>query len=120
MVINSLLPEGGCSVPVAVETKVLDNSVSLVGGVWSIDGKQKLKGSKTVSFAEGADIDGSEEPLAKKCKSNVNFAAVFAEIFPHRELTAAEQCGRYLATELISLGADKILAEAKAANEAAK
>jgi len=112
--------EGGCSVPVAVETKVLDNSVSLVGGVWSIDGKQKLKGSKTVSFADGSDLDGNDEPLAKKCKSNVNFAAVFAEIYPHRELTAAEQCGRYLATELISQGADKILAEAKAANEAAK
>jgi len=110
--------EGGCSVPVAVTTKVLDNSVMLEGGVWSIDGKEKLKSSKTVSFSDGADIEGEGEPLAKKCKSNVNFAAVFAEIYSHRELTAAEQCGRTLATELISRGAEKILAEAKAANAA--
>lgn len=97
---------------------MLDNSICLEGGVWSIDGKKKLVGTKTVSWAEGADIEESGEPAAKKCKSNVNFAAVFAEIYQHRELTAAEQCGRYLATELISQGADTILAEAKAANEA--
>ena len=100
----------------AVTTSVLDNSISLEGGVWSIDGKKKLVSSKTVSWEEGADLEPGE-PLAKKCKSNVNFAAVFAEIYQHRELTAAEQCGRLLATELISQGADKILAEAKTANE---
>merc|ERR1719189_2717182 len=32
--------EGGCSVPVAVTTKVLDNSVCLEGGVWSLHGSQ--------------------------------------------------------------------------------
>jgi len=113
--------EGGCSVPVAVTTKVLDNSICLEGGVWSLDGQEKLKSVKTVSFTDGADIEGegdTEEPAAKKCKSNVNFAAVFAEIFSHKELTAAERCGRFLAKELISQGAEKILAEAKAANEA--
>ena len=118
IIVTTLFLEGGCSVPVAVTTKVLDNSVMLEGGVWSIDGKEKLKSSKTVSFSDGADIEGEGEPLAKKCKSNVNFAAVFAEIYSHRELTAAEQCGRTLATELISRGAEKILAEAKAANAA--
>ena len=115
------LSEGGCSVPVAVTTKVLDNSICLEGGVWSLDGQEKLKSVKTVSFTDGADIEGegdTEEPAAKKCKSNVNFAAVFAEIFSHKELTAAERCGRFLAKELISQGAEKILAEAKAANEA--
>ena len=113
--------EGGCSVPVAVTTKVLDNSICLEGGVWSLDGQEKLKSVKTVSFTEGADIEGdgdTGEPAAKKCKSNVNFAAVFAEIYSHRELTAAERCGRFLAKELISQGAEKILAEAKAANDA--
>ena len=102
-------------------TKVLDNSICLEGGVWSLDGKEKLKSVKTVSFSDGADIEGegdTAEPAAKKCKSNVNFAAVFAEIFGHRELTAAERCGRFLAKELISQGAERILAEAKAANDA--
>ena len=113
------LSEGGCSVPVAVTTKVLNNSICLEGGVWSLDGQEKLKSVKTVSFTSGADIDGEgEEPAAKRCKSNVNFAAVFAEIYSHRELTAAERCGRFLAKELISQGAEKILAEAKAANDA--
>ena len=102
-------------------TKVLDNSICLEGGVWSLDGQEKLKSVRTVSFTDGAGMEGegdTEEPAAKKCKSNVNFAAVFAEIFSHKELTAAERCGRFLATELISQGAEKILAEAKAANEA--
>jgi len=108
--------EGGCSVPVAVNTKVLDNGVSLHGGVWSIDGAISLKAKKTVNFLSDDDLDGEPTP-AKRCKSNVNFAAVFAELLPHSELLAAEKCGRYLATELIGRGADKILKEAKEANE---
>ena len=108
--------EGGCSVPVAVNTKVLDNGVSLHGGVWSIDGAISLKAKKTVNFWSDDDLDGEPTP-AKRCKSNVNFAAVFAELLPHSELLAAEKCGRYLATELIGRGADKILKEAKEANE---
>ena len=109
--------EGGCSVPVAVNTKVLDNGLSLEGGVWSIDGKEKLTGKRTVSFAEGASLQGDDEPQSKKCRSNVNFAAVFADLFQHEALTAAEKCGRLLAADLISRGAEKILREAKAAND---
>lgn len=108
--------EGGCSVPVAVNTMVLDNGISLHGGVWSIDGKISLKAKKIVNFVSDDDLDCEASP-PKKCKSNVNFAAVFAELLPHSQLTAAEQCGRYLATELIGRGADKILRDAKEANE---
>ena len=113
--------EGGCSVPVAVRSQVLDNGVRLEGGVWSLDGTTSLKGVKVVSWEGGVEAgedDGAGEPARKKCKSNVNFAAVFAELLPHRELTAAERCGRFLATELQGRGADKILREAKAANAA--
>ena len=112
-----LFADGGCSVPVAVNTKVLDNGLSLEGGVWSIDGKEKLTGKSTVSFAEGASLQGDDEPQSKKCRSNVNFAAVFADLFQHEALTAAEKCGRLLAADLISRGAEKILREAKAAND---
>eukprot|EP00092_Neocalanus_flemingeri_P038321 GFUD01041719.1.p1 GENE.GFUD01041719.1~~GFUD01041719.1.p1 ORF type:complete len:360 (+),score=98.51 GFUD01041719.1:65-1144(+) len=108
--------EGGCSVPVGVNTKVLDNGVSLHGGVWSIDGQTSLKAKKIVNFVNDDDLDGEPSP-PKRCKSKVNFAAVFAELLPHSELIAAEKCGRYLATELIGRGADKILKEAKEANE---
>ena len=109
--------EGGCSVPVAVNSKVLEDGLELEGGVWSIDGKEKLTGKKTVPFADGADLDGDMEPQKKKCRSNVNFAAVFAELLDHSALTAAEKCGRLLANDLISLGAERILREAKAAND---
>ena len=108
----------------AVNTKVMEDGVSLEGGVWSIDGKEKLTGKREVSFSDGSSLEGEEgkegeegEPQKKKCKSNVNFAAVFADIFQHEALTAAEQCGKLLASDLISRGAEKILQEAKAANE---
>merc|ERR1719270_2792514 len=34
--------EGGCSVPVAVNSKVLDNGLELHGGVWSLDGSTSI------------------------------------------------------------------------------
>jgi len=108
--------EGGCSVPVAVNSKVLDNGVSLHGGVWSIDGKTSLKGKKVVNFVDDDDDLAVDPTPIKRCKSNVNFAAVFASLLPHSELICAEKCGRYLATELIGKGADKILKEAKEDN----
>jgi len=108
--------EGGCSVPVAVNTSVLDNGILLKGGVWSIDGKTSLKGKNIANFTDEDElIEGASPP--KRCKSNVNFAAVFADLLPHSELIAAERCGRYLATDLIAKGAEKILKEAKEAND---
>ena len=102
----------------AVNTKVMESGLSLEGGVWSIDGKEKLTGKREVSFSDGSSIDGEDdEPQMKKCKSNVNFAAVFADILQHEALTAAERCGQLLASDLISRGAEKILREAKSANE---
>ena len=61
------IAEGGCSVPVAVTTKVLDNSVCLEGGVWSLDGSQKLTSSRSVSFSSGSDIaeDGEKDSASK-------------------------------------------------------
>ena len=38
----------------------------------------------------------------------------------HEALTAAEKCGKLLASDLISRGAEKILQEAKSANEASQ
>ena len=108
----------------AVNTKVMEDGLSLEGGVWSVDGKQKLTGKREVSFSEGSSIDGDDddegEPQKKKCKSNVNFAAIFADKFQHEALTAAEKCGKLLASDLISRGAEKILQEAKSANEASQ
>ena len=106
--------EGGCSVSVAVNTQILDYGVSLIEGVWSIDGSVSLKSKKIVNFEDSGEQD--EPSSAKRCKSNVNFAAVFAEILSHSELIAAERCGRYLAKELIGCGAEKILKEAKEVN----
>ena len=105
----------------AVNTKVMEDGLSLEGGVWSVDGKQKLTGKREVSFSEGSSIEGDDgEPQKKKCKSNVNSAAIFADKFMHEALTAAEKCGKLLASDLISRGAEKILQEAKSANEASQ
>ena len=102
----------------AVNTKVMEDGLSLEGGVWSIDGKEKITGKREVSFSEGSSLDGEDdEPQKKKCKSNVNFAAVFVDILQHEALRAAEQCGKLLASDLIKRGAQKILQEAKSANE---
>jgi len=42
--------EGGCSVPVAVTSRVTEAGISLDGGVWSIDGTKSVSGTNSVVF----------------------------------------------------------------------
>ena len=46
-----------------------------------------------------------------------SYVAILAPQVPTAELTAAESCGQQLAQKLIDLGAEKILAAAKAEND---
>jgi len=109
--------EGGCSVPVAVNSKVLDNGLELHGGVWSLDGSTSIIGTEKVSFSDDDDLIAT--PSKRSCPSStVNFAAVFAELLPHSELAAAERCGVNLAQDLIKRGAEPILKAAKLASVA--
>jgi hydroxymethylbilane synthase len=103
--------EGGCSVPVAVNTSVSSVDVSLTGGVWSLDGSKSLKATKTEQFKQN-----SSSP--KRRKSDIDtFAAIKAENLDQDELIAAELVGRSLAEELLSQGAKSILEEAKSQND---
>jgi len=107
--------EGGCSVPLGVTSKVLDNSVELHGGVWSLDGSRSVVSSSKENFDEDDDLEDGCSPPKRVCpNSAVNFSAVFAEQLPHSQLKAAEKCGVLLAKDLISKGADVILKEVKA------
>jgi hydroxymethylbilane synthase len=102
--------EGGCSVPVAVNTSVSSVDVSLTGGVWSLDGSKSLKATKTEQFKENSS--------PKRRKSDIDtFAAIKAENLDQDELIAAEFVGRSLAEELLSQGAKSILEEAKSQND---
>jgi len=102
--------EGGCSVPVGVYSTLKETCIELKGGVWSIDGQQSLQSSHSVSFPD-------KNP-AKRTKNSAAYVAIVAENVPLTELEAAEQCGKELAERLIEQGAEKILKEAKAANNA--
>ena len=110
--------EGGCSVPVAVTSQVLPTGIRLTGGVWSLDGRQHVGGERLAEFP--AVIEGNKEENSSSSAnlSVMTYAAICALNLVAGELAAAEQCGLVLAEELIGQGAEKILREAKAQNEA--
>jgi hydroxymethylbilane synthase len=100
--------EGGCSVPVAVNSTFTGSSIELIGGVWSLDGKTSLVQNCAVQLK---DFGGyGEEPSR-------SYVAIIAPELPTHELAAAESCGQQLAQKLLDEGAEAILAAAKAENE---
>lgn len=48
--------EGGCSVPVAVNTEVKDSVLSLTGAVYSLDGADSLKEAMEISVDPGNKV----------------------------------------------------------------
>ena len=55
--------EGGCSAPVAVESRLLDGILYLKGGVWSLDGKLNVTQSLQVELV---DIDDIPSPTSSR------------------------------------------------------
>lgn len=100
--------EGGCSVPVAVQSNITQTGVSLSGGVWSLDGSTNIQDSKTILF--------DDQNGAKRSKASA-FVSIVAENVGEAELVAAERCGLELAEALIAQGAEAILNKAKADNK---
>lgn len=101
--------EGGCSVPVAVHSIIENETLTLKGGVFSIDGTESVIDSKTTSVAE------EDEPSPKKPKVNCvkQFSCIASHDLSHHALQAAEDLGKKLAEKMIEAGAGKILNEAK-------
>eukprot|EP00095_Tigriopus_kingsejongensis_P000609 maker-scaffold95_size379157-snap-gene-2.38 protein:Tk00609 transcript:maker-scaffold95_size379157-snap-gene-2.38-mRNA-1 annotation:"porphobilinogen deaminase" len=97
--------EGGCSAPVAAHAEVMDGNLVLKGGVWSLDGQEKILHDISVPLG-GDQLAGDDTQHAGFVGLNINAA----------DLKAAETLGLDLATYFIAHGAEPILAQAKAAN----
>ena len=69
--------EGGCQVPIGVNSEVIDNQIHLMGMVASIDGKQMIKDKASGSIEAPEEVGKN---LAKKLK-NQGAEKILKEIF---------------------------------------
>lgn len=101
--------EGGCSAPVAVETRLVNGILYLTGGVWSLDGKDSVTQSLQV------DLSAVESNLSPPSKAS--YTAVVASHVDNARLALAEWLGVALAGKIVALGGGAILAQAKLETE---
>ncbi|KAG8434561.1 hypothetical protein GDO86_012803 [Hymenochirus boettgeri] len=103
--------EGGCSVPVAVNTFVKDSQLYLTGAVYSLDGSDCLKETmqSCIVFPQ-QDLEGPNDDL-----QHVGITALGVS---HQALKSSESLGIGLADLLLSKGAKEILTVARQLNDA--
>uniref|UniRef100_A0A8C7KKH1 Porphobilinogen deaminase n=1 Tax=Oncorhynchus kisutch TaxID=8019 RepID=A0A8C7KKH1_ONCKI len=101
--------EGGCSVPVAVNTEVKDSVLSLTGAVYSLDGADSLKEAMETSVDPGNKLVAA---------ADIQHVGVTAHNVPQCAQVAAEKLGVDLADLLLSKGAMEILTTARKLNDA--
>ena len=99
--------EGGCSAPVAVESRLLDGVLYLKGGVWSLDGKLNVTQSLQVELVDIDDIPAATSYTAVVGGSHVS----------EYRLALAEWLGVALAGKIVTLGGGIILDAAKRETE---
>uniref|UniRef100_A0A3B3V3F6 Porphobilinogen deaminase n=1 Tax=Poecilia latipinna TaxID=48699 RepID=A0A3B3V3F6_9TELE len=104
--------EGGCSVPVAVHTKVKESQLYMTGAVYSLDGSQSIKETMQTSIAPG------DEQSLERVDEQVQRVGVTAMKVPAEAQDAAERLGIKLADLLLSKGAKEILTVARQLNDA--
>nr|CAD7261459.1 unnamed protein product [Timema shepardi] len=104
---------GGCSAPVAVISKFNGSTLSLTGGVWSLDGSKSLGhySDVTVNYSEE---DDTGEP-ARKCpyRTPKLFCSISPGNMSYLDFHAAEKLGEDIAQGLIRQGALDVMNEAK-------
>nr|CAD7402905.1 unnamed protein product [Timema poppensis] len=104
---------GGCSAPVAVISKFNGSTLSLAGGVWSLDGSKSLGhySDVTVNYSEE---DDTGEP-ARKCpyRTPKLFCSISPGNMSYLDFHAAEKLGEDIAQGLIRQGALDVMNEAK-------
>ncbi|PWA22011.1 hypothetical protein CCH79_00010247 [Gambusia affinis] len=129
--------EGGCSVPVAVHTKVKDSQLYLTGAVYSLDGSQSIKETMQTSIAPGDEAsvkafpgrcsslqlfnlpsDVHSQQSLERVDEQVQRVGVTAIKVPAEAQDAAERLGVKLADLLLSKGAKEILTVARQLNDA--
>jgi len=105
--------EGGCSVPIAVHSSVLNGKVHLTGGVFGLQNSKRIIATHSISCtsADRHDFvqngDGIEFP---------SFCGILIDSLPVEELEVAEQTGIKLAEKLQDMGAKAILDEIRQQN----
>ncbi|XP_071040124.1 porphobilinogen deaminase isoform X1 [Parasteatoda tepidariorum] len=97
--------EGGCSVPIAVNSSIDKNEkLTLCGGVFSLDG------SKSIIEELSVDLKPTK-PFQFQVKKH--YAAIVAPHLSHNILSKAESLGKDLADLFLEKGAEAILKEAR-------
>jgi hypothetical protein len=67
--------EGGCSVPIGVETEMKDDKhLTLKAILVTVDGEQAINGEGSVTFGEGEEEDDAAERLGLEVASNMKAA----------------------------------------------
>ncbi|PIK59590.1 putative porphobilinogen deaminase isoform X2 [Apostichopus japonicus] len=96
--------DGGCSAPVAVRTEVTKDKIELQASTLSLDGSERISSSKEAILTKTSE---------KASKETAAYSSVVAANISGVTMATAEELGISLAKELLSMGADKILREAK-------
>ncbi|CAH1797169.1 unnamed protein product [Owenia fusiformis] len=107
--------EGGCSVPVAIHTEIIDDNLFMKGGVFSIDG------TESVIMKQDTSIASNDEPPTKKLSptSPKQYSSIVAEGEDQDVLNACEKLGMELAQKVGKAGGRDILAAARKETDAA-
>uniref|UniRef100_A0A8C9F329 hydroxymethylbilane synthase n=1 Tax=Pavo cristatus TaxID=9049 RepID=A0A8C9F329_PAVCR len=103
--------EGGCSVPVAVNTMLKDGQLYLTGAVYSLDGSDSLK--ETMQTSVNYPQRNEDGP-----NDDVQHVGITAKNVPGQAQEAAENLGIEVASLLLSKGAKHILRVARQLNDA--
>ncbi|KAJ6653197.1 hypothetical protein lerEdw1_010070 [Lerista edwardsae] len=103
--------EGGCSVPVAVNTVVKDFQLYLTGAVYSLDGSECLK--ETMQASLNCQEENDDGP-----SDDGQYVGITARTIPRSAQEAASKLGVRVAELLLSKGAKHILTVARQLNEA--
>ncbi|XP_056613287.1 hydroxymethylbilane synthase, b isoform X2 [Triplophysa dalaica] len=105
--------EGGCSVPVAVDTEVKNSQLYLTGAVYSLDGSDSLKETMQTSINSNNQIEEQEKVDEKVQRVGITSLKVSGE-----DQDAAVKLGVDLGILLLSKGAKEILTIARQLNDA--
>ncbi|XP_051494545.1 porphobilinogen deaminase [Apus apus] len=103
--------EGGCSVPVAVNSMLKDDQLYLTGAVYSLDGSDSLK--ETMQTSVNYPLQSEDGP-----NDDAQHVGITAKNVPSQAQEAAEGLGVELASLLLSKGAKHILSVARQLNDA--
>lgn len=118
--------DGGCSAPLAAHARILEKSLHMTGGVWSLDGKTFIKGeleAEVISKEKSLHMTGSvwhldektpiKETLEVDEEEKIDVASAILVPKCESEYAKARDAGFRLAEIMVAKGAQEILKAAK-------